>query len=272
MTDVHPAPARAAKPTGIVDYPQPIVPVDHVEPVPRRVRAMLGGKLVLDTMRALYLWEWPFYPQFLIPAEDVDAGALVEENRTHRVSRGTVAQIGLRARGVERPGAGRRYVDSCVEGLAGTIRFDWDALDAWFEEDEEVFVHPRNPYVRVDALRSARQVRVELDGVVLAESPAPVMVFETGLPTRFYLDRSAVDFSRLRASATVTSCPYKGRTTGYWSVQTDDALYEDLAWSYDYPTRQLLPIAGMIAFYDEKVDVFVDGVQRPRPQTHFFRD
>ena len=272
MTDVQTASAPAAKRAGNADYPQPIVAVDHVEPVPRRVRATLGGKFVLDTVRALYLWEWPFYPQFLIPAEDVDADALVEEDRTHRVSRGTVAQVGLRAGGVERPGAGRRYVESRVEGLTGRIRFAWDALDAWFEEDEEVFVHPRNPYVRVDALRSTRPVRVELDGVVLAESPAPVMVFETGLPTRFYLDRSAVDFSRLRASATVTSCPYKGRTTGYWSVQTDTTLHEDLAWSYDFPTRQLLPIAGMIAFYDEKVDVFVDGEQRSRPRTHFFRD
>lgn len=251
-------------------YPQANVAVDHIEPVPRRVRAMLGGSVVLDTTRALYLWEWPFYPQFQIPVDDIDAAALVDEQHTHRVKRGTVARVGLRAGGVERPGAGRHYLESSVEGLVGTIRFDWDALDAWFEEDEEVFVHPRNPYVRVDALRSTRTVRVELDGVVLAESPAPVMVFETGLPTRYYLDRSSVDFSALRSSDTVTSCPYKGRTTGYWSVQVAGALRADLAWSYDFPTRQLLPIAGMVAFYDEQVDVFLDGELQPRPTTHFF--
>lgn len=255
----------------MADYPQAIVPVDHVEPVPRRVRAVLGGQVVLDTTRALYLWEWPFYPQFQIPAEDVDAASLIDEQHSHRLSRGTVARVGLRAGGVERLSIGRRYLESTVEGLVGTIRFDWEALDAWFEEDEEVFVHPRNPYVRVDALRSRRTVRVERDGVVLGESAAPVMVFETGLPTRYYLDRSAVDFSVLRPSDTVTSCPYKGRTTGYWSVQAGEALHADLAWSYDFPTRQLLPIAGLIAFYDEQVDVFLEGELQPRPTTHFFK-
>jgi len=253
----------------LVGYPQALVPVDHVEPVARRVRAMLGGHVVLDTTRALYLWEWPFYPQFLIPAQDVDADSLIEEQRTHRVSRGMVATIGLRAGGVERPAAGRRYVESTIPGLVGMVRFDWDALEAWFEEDEQVFVHPRSPYVRVDALRSTRRVRVELEGVVLAESSAPVMVFETGLPTRYYMDRNAVDFSHLRPSDAITACPYKGHTSAYWSVQTAEALHRDLAWSYDFPTRQLLPIAGLIAFYDEKVDVFLDGERQVRPKTHF---
>ena len=255
----------------MADYPKAVVPVDQVAPVPRRVRAMLGGKVVLDTTRALYLWEWPFYPQFHIPVDDVDPAALVDEEHSHGVSRGTVARVGLHAGGVERPGAGRRYLESTVEGLVGTIRFDWDALDAWFEEDEEVYVHPRNPYVRVDALRSTRTVRVELDGLVLAESSAPVMVFETSLPTRYYLDRGAVDFSHLRPTDTITACPYKGRTTAYWSVQTPRALHADLAWSYDFPTRELLPIAGMVAFYDEQVDVYLDGELQPRPKTHFFK-
>jgi uncharacterized protein (DUF427 family) len=250
-------------------YPQPLVPVDHVEPVARRVRAMLGGRVVLDTTHALYLWEWPFYPQFQIPVEDVDPGALVDEGHSHRVSRGKVARVGLKVGSEERPGAGRHYLESDVDGLVGTIRFDWEALDAWFEEDEQVFVHPRSPYVRVDALRSTRTVRVELEGIVLAASSAPVMVFETGLPTRCYLDRSCVDFTHLQASDTVTACPYKGRTSSYWSVSTGDALHADLAWSYDFPTRQLLPIAGLIAFYDEKVDVFIDGEPQARPQTHF---
>ena len=252
-------------------YPRAIARVGQIESVPRRIRAMLGGEVVLDTTRALYLWEWPFYPRFQIPREDVDAGALIDEQRTHRVSRGEVASVGLRAGGIERPGAGRQYVESSVEGLVGTVAFEWEALDAWFEEDEEVFVHPRNPYVRVDALRSTRQVRVELDGAVLADSGATVLVFETGLPTRYYFDRSAVDFTHLRSSKTSTACPYKGRTTAYWSVQAGSTVHEDLAWSYDFPTRQLLPIAGLVAFYDEKVDVFVDGSQQQRPVTHFFR-
>ena len=177
--------------------------------------------------------------------------------------------MGLRVGDVERPGAGRRYVESTIPGIVDTIRFDFAALDAWYEEDERIFVHPRNPYARVDAVRSGRTVRVELDGLVLAESSAPVAVFETGLPTRWYVERMAVDFSHLRESDTETACPYKGRTTGYWSVQTGEALYPDLAWTYDFPTAPLLPIAGLVAFYDEKVDVFLDGVEQERPVTHF---
>ena len=250
-------------------YPQAITNTDHVEPVPRRIRAELAGRMVLDSTRVLYLWEWPHYPQFHIPADDVDPDALVDEQRTHQLRRGKVGTVGLRVGDAHRASAGRRYLESSVEGLAGTIRFDWDALDAWYEEDEQVFVHPRSPYVRVDALRSTRRVRVQRDGVVLAESGSQVMVFETGLPTRYYLDRSALDLSYLLPSETVTACPYKGRTTAYWSAQIGGSLYADLAWSYDFPTRQLLPIAGLVAFYNEHVDLFIDGVEQPRPHTHF---
>ena len=168
-----------------------------------------------------------------------------------------------------RPSCVRRYGADAPAELVDTVRIDWAALDSWFEEDEEVFVHPRSPYSRVDALRSTRRVRVELDGVVLAESASPVLVFETGLPTRYYLNRTEVDFGHLVPSRTRTSCPYKGRTSGYWSVRVGGTVHEDLAWSYDFPTRQLLPIAGLIAFYNEKVDVFVDDVRLPRPTTPF---
>jgi uncharacterized protein (DUF427 family) len=120
-------------------------------------------------------------------------------------------------------------------------------------------------------LRSNRHVRVELGGAVLAESPAPVMVFETGLPTRCYVNKTELNFAHLVASDTVTSCPYKGTTTGYWSVKVGDTLYPDLAWTYDFPTRELLPIAGLVAFYNEKVDVIIDGKLLERPHTHFSR-
>src|SRR5579875_3258697 len=147
------------------EYPAVITPVNHVEPVPRRIRAYLGGEQVLDTTRALYVWECPYYPQYYIPLADVPGDLL-------------------------RPRAARVMAESPLAGLAGTVRFDWEALDAWFEEDEQVFVHPRSPYTRVDALRSNRPVRVELGGVVLADSPSPVLVFETGLPTRYYGSRT----------------------------------------------------------------------------------
>jgi uncharacterized protein (DUF427 family) len=180
--------------SAVNDYPAAMTAVNHVEPVPRPIRAFLAGVKVLDTTAARYVWEWPYYPQYYIPVADVRRDLLIPEGHTQQSRRGTFEAHALRAGRVQRPGAARLLTDSPVPGLAGTVRFDWAALDAWFEEDEQVFVHPRNPYVRVDALRSTRPVRVELDGVVLAESPAPVMVFETGLPTRYYINSTEINF------------------------------------------------------------------------------
>lgn len=216
---------------------------EQVEPAPRRVRAYLNDRLAFDTTKALYVWEWPYYPQYYIPLADVADGVLDEIGRVHE----------------EGPAAGH-------------VRFDFAALDSWFEEDEQIFVHPRNPYTRVDALRSTRHVRIELDGVLLAESSSPVLVFETGLPTRYYLNRTEVDFGHLVPSDTVTRCPYKGTTSGYWSIRAGDRLHEDLVWAYDFPTPELMPIRGMLCFYNEKVDTFVDGAAVARPTTHFFKD
>ena len=251
------------------DYPQMIAATNHIEPVPRRVRAILGGQMVLDTQRAIYVWEWPNYPQYYIPLADVAAEVLVDEDRVQKLSRGPARLHGLRAGDQARPSCVRVYTDEAMEGLADMVRFDWDALDSWFEEDEEVFVHPRNPYTRVDATRSTRKVRIELEGVVLAESSSPVMVFETGLPTRYYLNHNEVDFDHLLPTDTVTACPYKGRTTGYWSVSIGGQVHPDLAWTYGFPTAPLLAVTGLIAFYNEKVDVFLDGELLERPVTHF---
>src|ERR1019366_3177892 len=163
--------------------------------VPRRVRATLGGQVVLDTTRALYLWEVPYYPQFYIPMDDVNHDFLIDEQHSQRLHRGQSQLYSLVYGDIVRPSSVRVYVESSFEGLSGTARFEWPALGAWFEEDKEVFVHPRNPYVRVDAIRSTRRVRVELEGAVVAESSSPVMVFETGLPTRYYFNRTEVNFS-----------------------------------------------------------------------------
>lgn len=252
------------------DYPQMIAEAGHIEPAPRRVRGILAGHTVFDTSRALYMWESPKYPQYYIPLADVEVASLVDEHHPQKLKRGTAHRHGLQVDALSRPGAARVYRGDAVPDLVDTVRFEWDALDAWYEEDEQVYVHPRNPYTRVDAIRSSRQVRVQLDGVVLAESTAPVLVFETGLPTRYYLPRTHVNFEHLVASDTVTACPYKGVTTGYWSVAVADTTHPDLAWSYDFPTAALLSIAGMVAFYNERVDHVIDGNLLTRPTTHFF--
>ncbi len=193
---------------------------------------------------------------------------LVDEQHEQKLSRGTARRYPLQVGEVVRPAALRIYGnDATVEGLAGRARFEWDSLDAWFEEDEQVFVHPRDPYTRADALRSTRSVRIELDGVTLAASSSPVLVFETGLPTRYYLNRTEVDFTHLAPTDTVSACPYRAPPAGYWTVQIGDTSYSDIAWVYDFPTPQLLPIAGLIAFYNEKVDTFLDGRLLDRPVT-----
>jgi uncharacterized protein (DUF427 family) len=248
------------------DYPQALVPVGHVEPVPRRIRAFAGGRLVVDTTGARYGWEVPPYPQYYLPRADVDETLLVDEGVDDDRPLGRARRYGLQLPGEKRARAAWMPQDG---ELAGTARFRWSALDAWFEEDEQVYVHPRSPYARVDALRSDRPVRVELDGVLLAEAASVVCVFETGLPTRYYLPRTGLDLAVLEPSGTVTECPYKGRTSGYWSARIGDAVHRDLAWCYDFPTRQLLPIAGLVAFYNEKVDIVLDGRRLERPVTHF---
>ncbi|MEV4352517.1 DUF427 domain-containing protein [Actinoplanes sp. NPDC049596] len=254
-----------------MNFPPSIATVNQMAPVPRRIRATLDGRVVIDTTRAVYLWEWPHYPQYYIPLDDIVPGVLVDEAHEQRLSRGRTRRFGLRAGDVVRPKAARLYTADSLPGLAGLVRFEWEALDAWFEEDEEVLVHPRNPYTRVDAMRSNRRFRVELDGMVLADSASPVMLFETGLPTRYYLDRTAVNFAALERTDTMTPCPYKGRTSDYWSVRTPVDTYRDLAWSYSYPTPAVSAIAGLVSFYNEKVDMFLDDRPLERPVTHFFK-
>lgn len=272
----QPRPARfetlrpdVTKEVVVADYPSPLPQVNQTAPVPRRIRAVLNGRVVFDTTSALYVWEWERYPQYYIPVTDIDPAVLVDERHEQQLSRGTARRYGLTVGEVSRPAALRVYGRDAHFGLADRARFEWDALDAWYEEDEEVFVHPRDPYTRADALRSTRHVRVELDGTVLAESASPILVFETGLPTRFYLNRTEVDFTHLTATGTVTGCPYKGTTSGYWTARVNGKTHPDIAWSYDFPTRQLLSIAGLVAFYNEKVDIVLDGQRLARPSTHF---
>ena len=249
-------------------YPPSLAAVNHTAPAPRRVRGIAGGRVVFDTTHALYVWEWPNYPQYYIPRDDVDPSVVIPGGDVHPTPQGNARTCALRLPDGDRSRAGELIVDSPVAGLAGTIRFTWSALDQWFEEDEEIFVHPRDPYSRVDALRSTRNLRVALDGVTLAESQSCVMVFETGLPTRYYVDQRDVLFRFLAPSLTRTECPYKGRVSAYWSVVVSGKTYADMAWSYAFPTRQLLPIAGLVAFLNEKVDVYIDGLAQPRPVTH----
>ena len=249
------------------DFPGTAAARGRVERAPRRVRGFLGDDLVFDTTAARYVWEVPYYPQYYIPFSDVRPEFLRDEDHSQRVQFGASRRFSLVGAGQTHESA-VRVLDDGDGPVAGLVRFEWDLL-MWFEEDEPIYGHPRNPYARVDALRSHRHVRVELDGVRLAETTSPVLLFETGLPTRYYIDKTDVAFEQLESSSTQTLCPYKGTTTEYWSVRSGDELHADLAWSYHYPLPAVAPIAGLVAFYNEKVDITIDGVPLARPQTHF---
>jgi uncharacterized protein (DUF427 family) len=234
----------------------------------KRVRAYLGGELVADTRRPLLVWEVPYYPTYYLPAEDVRAELVPTGETAHSPSRGDAEVFDVKGSRSVAAGAALRYDSSPIAELAGHVRLDWDAMSHWFEEDEPILVHPRNPYTRVDILGSSRHVRIEVDGVTVADSHQPRILFETGLPPRYYLPMTDIRMDLLRPSATQTHCPYKG-TAGYWSVDTGTAVHEDVVWFYRTPLPESQKIAGLASFYNEKVDVYVDGVLEERPRTHF---
>jgi uncharacterized protein (DUF427 family) len=241
----------------------------RVEQGAKRIRAYLGGELVLDTTRPLLVWEKPEYPAYYVPVADVRTELLEADGGvTHSRSRGDGHTFTLRAGDKEAVAAAVRDEDSPFEALRDTIRFEWDALDAWFEEDEQVFTHPRDPYTRVDILPSSRHVRVEVDGVTVAESTRPTLLFETGLPVRYYLPKTHVRMDLLEPTDRETHCPYKGHAE-YWSVRVGETVYSDLAWSYRTPLPESQKIAGLISFYNEKLDIYVDGELQDRPKTKF---
>ena len=250
------------------DYPQMATQRGRIEPVPRRVRGYLGDKLIFDTTQASYVWELAYYPQYYVPIAHVRTEYLRDENHPQKVQLGSSRLYSLIDGQRTVKSAARVFDADRTNPLAGTVRFDWNALE-WFEEDEPIVGHPRSPYVRVDALRSHRHVRVEIDGIVLADTHTPVLLFETGLPTRYYIDRTDVAFEHLTPTSTMTLCPYKGVTSKYWSVLVGDTVHPDLAWTYDYPLQQVAAIAGLVAFYNEKLDIIVDELVLPRPRTHF---
>jgi uncharacterized protein (DUF427 family) len=241
----------------------------RIEPGFKRVRVYLGGQLVADTTRPMLVWEVPYYPAYYLPRADVRTELLEADGDVeHSPSRGDGRTFTVRAGGKTARRAAWQFADSPIEELRDLIRFDWHAMDAWFEEDEEVFTHPRSPYTRVDILASSRHVRVEVGGTTIAESTSPRLLFETGLPVRYYLPKTHVRMDLLAPTETVSHCPYKGQAE-WWSVRANDGVHADLAWSYRAPFAESQKVAGLIAFYNEKVDIYVDGALQERPVTKF---
>jgi uncharacterized protein (DUF427 family) len=241
----------------------------RVEDGPKRVRTYLGGELIADTTRPKLVWEIPYYPAYYFPREDVRMELLTPSGHTrHSPSRGDAHLFRVKGGNKAAEDAAWHYPESPVEELHGLIRFDWDAMDGWFEEDEEVFVHPHDPYSRIDILHSSRHVQVEVNGVTVADTHQPTLLFETGLPARYYFPKLDVRLDLLTPTDTTSGCAYKGFAR-YWSVEAGGETFEDLAWSYRTPLPECVKIAGLVAFFNEKVDLIVDGERRERPRTPF---
>jgi uncharacterized protein (DUF427 family) len=253
-----------------VERPAPADTV-RIERVGRRVRNYFGGHLIADTTRALLVWEPRRLAVYWFPVEDVRMEYLKPKPHTLDAGEETeTARWNLDVAGRSAENAAWSYPepDPARAGLKDHVAFYWSQMDAWFEEDDEVFVHPRDPYHRVDVLNSSRHVEVVVEGEVVAETRRPRLLFETGLPTRYYIPKLDVRMELLEPSGSVTACPYKGRAS-YWSVRVGDRLLEDLVWSYPAPIPESAKIENLLAFYNEKVDLYVDGELQPRPKTQW---
>jgi uncharacterized protein (DUF427 family) len=242
----------------------------RVESSQKRVRAYLAGELVVDTTEPLLVWEVPYYPTYYFPAGDVRADLVPTGATDHSPSRGDAEVFDMKVGRASAPAAARRYATSPIDALRDAVRLEWAAMDEWLEEDEPVYVHPRSPYTRVDILASSRPVRVVVDGVTVADSTRPHILFETGLPPRYYLPLSDVRLDLLTPSASQTQCPYKG-TASYWSLTVGAEHYDDFVWMYRSPLPESQKITGLACFYNERVDLYVDGVLQDRPRSPFSR-
>ena len=240
-------------------------------PSPRRVRTYFNGELVGDSRKMVLFFEPP-YPNYYFPKTDVRMDLLEE----------SVTRVADDPRG-EKVFWHLKVGDKAAENAAFThhnppnpeqadlddyITFDWRTMDHWFEEDDEIYVHPRDPYHRIDTVHSSRHIAVSVDGAKVADTRRPVLLSETGFPTRYYIPRQDVRVDLLEKTETVTRCPYKGIAETF-AVRTDDRVHKDFAWSYPAPIPECPKIEGLICFYNEVVDIVEDGVALERPQTIF---
>jgi uncharacterized protein (DUF427 family) len=231
----------------------------RAEPCEKRVRAYFAGELVFDTIDTQLVWNLPRHAAYFVPMTDLRKELFVPSDKTEDSSEGPLEYYDIVVGDKIAKDAAWRYPQSNIPELRDRIRFDWYALDNWFEEDEEIFFHPREPDHRVDICPSSRHIEVYVEGVKVADSTHAKILFETNCPTRYYLPLVDVRQDLLRPTDTVTRCPYKGFAS-YWSIDVDGKSYDDVVWSYKNPFYESLPIAGLAAFWNEKLDIYVDGV------------
>lgn len=241
----------------------------RLEPTAKRVRTFFGETAIADSTRVQLMLEAGRLPVYYFPVADVRADLLVPGTRTNTSRHnGDATYLSIDAKGQVALNAAWRYAAAPAGGpdLSGLIAFHWRSMDAWYEEDEEVLGHARDPYHRIDVLRSSRHVSVTAGATLLADSRNTRMLFETGLPVRYYIPREDIRMETLSESDNVTVCAYKGVTSQYWNLVDGP---RDVAWSYEQPSSEVDAVAGMVAFFNERVDIAIDGVRQERPQTQW---
>ena len=243
------------------------------EPSERRVRATIGEITVVDSLAPVLVWEPDkAVPGYVFPRQDVRADLLRPSTSQpgHGRHQRVAQYYDLHLDGEVYPALAWEYD---VEGLGELIGIDWftresGGIEHWYEEDEEIFHHPRDPYKRVDALQSSRHVTISINGVQVADTHRPVLLFETRLPVRYYVPAEDVDFTKLVETTHSTTCPYKGDAR-YWSFVDGDVVGKNIVWTYPAPIPEVHKIAGLVSFYNEAVDITVDGVAQERPHSEF---
>ncbi|MCB0064934.1 MAG: DUF427 domain-containing protein [Caldilineaceae bacterium] len=240
------------------------------EPTPRWVRVLFNGMFVANSKQVMLLREQGHLPVYYFPRADVRCDLLTaSEQTTHCPYKGDASYWHVTV--------GDRTAHNAVWGypvplpdapdLADYLAFYWNKMDSWFEEDTQVFVHPRDPYKRVDVCESSRHVRVVVNGEIVADTHRPRLLFETGLPTRYYIPKVDARLDLLVPTPKRTRCPYKGEAS-YYSVRVGDTLVEDIVWTYPYPEVAVTAIQNMLCFFNEKVDaIYVDDVREEKPET-----
>jgi uncharacterized protein (DUF427 family) len=247
-------------------------PCHELEPSPRWIRVRFAGEVIADSRRVWLLREPGGVPVYYFPREDIRPGSLIPDGHATPCSHKGAAEcwtVRMGDRAAEHAAWEYRDPPPHRLPLRGHVAFEWAKMDAWFEEDDEVYVHARDPYKRVDVQHSSRHVRVVVAGEVVADTRRPALLFETGLPTRYYVPKADVRVDWLVPSETESRCPYKG-VASYYSLRIGSTVVPDIAWYYRHPIPECSKIENLICFFNERVDaLYVDGEREVRPRTRW---
>jgi uncharacterized protein (DUF427 family) len=240
----------------------------EVEPTARWIRVRFGGRVIADSRQALLLRQYApdRLPTYYFPQADVRMDTLSPSAEADAAGEVSWKDVQVADRIATDAAWIALTPPASLASLTGYVSFAWHKMDGWFEEEEEVFVHARDPHQRVDVVPSSRHVRIVVNGETIAETRRPFVLFETSLPPRYYIPREDVRMERLEPTDLKTRCPYKGMAS-YWSVRTEDRLAQNIVWSYLDPIPECPKIKNLLSFYNEHVDLYVDGELQTRPKT-----